>query len=115
METWFFDALQSKDIFLLPAFLKAWVDQITYCTYMSASLAETKPPLPNTAHSFKVKESRSLEMLRSDIHILDLKKHRAQTEVDMLSEAISRIAESDGTTDSSDGEHASLIYVFFSR
>lgn len=80
---------------------------------MSASLAEAKPPRLNTRHSFKAKESKSLDMVRSDIHILDLKKHRAQTEVDMLSEAISRIAESDGTTDSSDGEHAALISVFF--
>ncbi|KAG1836626.1 hypothetical protein C8R48DRAFT_680462 [Suillus tomentosus] len=99
----------SKDIFLLPAFLKAWVNQITYCTYMTASLAEAKPPRLNTRHSFKAKESKSLDMVRSDIHILDLKKHRAQTEVDMLSEAISRIAESDGTTDSSDGSSASVV------
>jgi hypothetical protein len=115
METWYSDTLQSKNIFLLPAFLKAWVNQITYCTYMSASLAEAKPPRLNTRHSFKAKESKSLDMVRSDIHILDLKKHCTQTEVDMLSEAISRIAESDGTTDSSDGEHAALISVFFSH
>ncbi|KAG1847226.1 hypothetical protein F4604DRAFT_1936038 [Suillus subluteus] len=88
----------SKDIFLsLPHFLKSWVDHITYCTYMSASLAETKPPHPNVINSFKAKESKSLDLLRSDIHILDLKKHHAQTEVDMLSEALSRIAESEGT------------------
>ncbi|KAG2058511.1 hypothetical protein BDR06DRAFT_968516 [Suillus hirtellus] len=99
----------SKDIFLLPAFLKAWVNQITYCTYMSASLAEAKLPRLNTRHSFKAKESKSLDMVRSNIHILDLKKHRAQTEVNMLSEAISCIAESDSTMDSSDGSSASVV------
>ncbi|KAG1735472.1 hypothetical protein EDD22DRAFT_959925 [Suillus occidentalis] len=102
----------SKDTFLfLPAFLKAWVNQITYCTYMSASLAETKPPRLNTRHSFKAKESKNLDVLRSEIHILDLKKHRAQTEVDMLSEATSRIAESEAPSDSSDGSSGSASDV----
>ncbi|KIK31999.1 hypothetical protein CY34DRAFT_19376 [Suillus luteus UH-Slu-Lm8-n1] len=100
----------SKDTFLfLPAFLKAWVNQITYCTYMSTSLAETKPPHLNTRHSFKAKESKNLDVLRSKIHILDLKKHHAQTEVDMLSEAISRIAESEAPSDSSDGSSGSAV------
>ncbi|KAG1860101.1 hypothetical protein F4604DRAFT_1684478 [Suillus subluteus] len=43
------------------------------------------------------KESKSLDVLRSEIHIMDLKKHCAQTEVDILSEAISRIADSKGS------------------
>ncbi|KAG1847482.1 hypothetical protein C8R48DRAFT_677579 [Suillus tomentosus] len=98
----------SKDIFLsLPRFLKAWVDHITYRTYVNASLAESKPPYLNNRHGFKAKESKSLDQLRSDIHILDLKKHRAQTEVDMLSEALSRIAESEGTE--SDGSSGSAV------
>lgn len=50
-----------------------------------------------------------MDLLRSDIHILDLKKHRAQTEVDMLSEALSRIAESEGTE--SDGKHADITLL----
>lgn len=79
---------------------------------MSTSLAETKPPHLNTRHSFKAKESKNLDVLRSKIHILDLKKHRAQTEVDMLSEAISRIAESEAPSDSSDGKRAALPLVF---
>ncbi|KAG1720818.1 hypothetical protein EDD22DRAFT_962723 [Suillus occidentalis] len=100
----------SKDTFLfLPAFLKAWVNQITYCTYMSASLAETKPPHLNTRHSFKAKDSKNLDVLRSEIHILDLKKHHAQTEVDMLSEATSCIAESEAPSDSSDGSSGSAV------
>ncbi|KAG1791292.1 hypothetical protein EV424DRAFT_1355048, partial [Suillus variegatus] len=92
----------------------AWLLSSSYTTknlntFQFASLAEAKPPRLNTRHSFKAKESKSLDMVRSDIHILDLKKHRAQTEVDMLSEAISCIAESDGTTDSSDGSSASVV------
>ncbi|KAG1833194.1 hypothetical protein DFJ58DRAFT_847891 [Suillus subalutaceus] len=59
------------------------------------------PPCLNKMHSFKAKESKSLDVLRSKIHIMDLKKHCTQTEVNMLSEAISCIAESKGS-DSSD-------------
>ncbi|KAG1870968.1 hypothetical protein C8R48DRAFT_770569 [Suillus tomentosus] len=98
--------LISKDIFLsLPDFLKAWVDHITYCTYISASLAESKPRCLN--NSFKAKESKSLGLLRSDIHILDLKKHHVQTEVNMLSEALSCISESEGTE--SNGSSRSVV------
>ncbi|KAG2756189.1 hypothetical protein P692DRAFT_20868714 [Suillus brevipes Sb2] len=92
------------------SFLKAWVDRVTYCTYMSTCLAESKPPLPNAINNFIAKESKNMDLLRSDIHILDLKKHRAQTEVDMLSEALSRIAESEGTE--SDGSSASVSTTY---
>jgi hypothetical protein len=76
---------------------------------MNVSLAETKRLHLDTRHSFKVKECKSLDLLWSDIHIMDLKKRRGQTEVDMLSEALSRIAESEGTE--SDGKNVALTSV----
>jgi hypothetical protein len=40
-----------------------------------------------------MKELKSLEVLMSDFHILDLKKQHAQSKVNMLSEAIVHITE----------------------
>ncbi|KAG2347120.1 hypothetical protein BDR05DRAFT_945499 [Suillus weaverae] len=78
----------------LPHVMKTWVNNFTYGAYMSASLAESNEPLCiDHGNSFIAKEFKSLDMLKSDFHILDLKKQRAQSEVDMLSEAIVCIAE----------------------
>jgi hypothetical protein len=47
----------------------------------------------NHGNSFTMKELKSLEVLMSDFHILDLKKQHAQSKVNMLSEAIVHITE----------------------
>ncbi|KAG1858312.1 hypothetical protein C8R48DRAFT_674356 [Suillus tomentosus] len=97
-------SLMPDDQFLsLPRSLKTWVDNVTYCAYMSATFAEAKP-------LFKAKEQKTPEVLKSDIYILGLKKQRAQSEVDMHSEAISRISEfgDDVTSSGSAMTHASF-------
>ncbi|KAG1824023.1 hypothetical protein EV424DRAFT_1538386 [Suillus variegatus] len=81
----------------LPRLLKTWVDNTTYRAYISASLAEFKPSC--NSDGFKTKECKSLVVLKSDIHILGLKKQRAQVEVEMLSEAIARMSEFEHTND----------------
>ncbi|KAG1899502.1 uncharacterized protein F5891DRAFT_1189636 [Suillus fuscotomentosus] len=87
-----------NDRFLsLPRLLKTWVDNTTYCAYIIASLAEFKPSC--NRDSFKTKECKSLAILKSDLHMLGLKKQRAQVEVDMLSEAIARMSEFEHTDD----------------
>ncbi|KAG2744087.1 hypothetical protein P692DRAFT_201869567 [Suillus brevipes Sb2] len=87
-----------NDRFLsLPSLLKTWVDNTTYRAYISASLAESKPSCNN--EGFQTKDCKSLVVLKSDIHILGLKKQRAQVEVDMLSEAIARMSEFEHTDD----------------
>jgi hypothetical protein len=86
--------------------MKTWVDNFTYGAYMSASLAESNEPLRlDHSNSFTTKEFKSVGMLKSDFHILDLKKQCAQSEVDMLSEAIARIAE---FHHNDDGEHVAF-------
>ncbi|KAG1853258.1 hypothetical protein C8R48DRAFT_675920 [Suillus tomentosus] len=102
--------LRPDDQFIpLPHVMKTWVDNFTYGAYMSASLAESNEPLRlDHSNSFTTKEFKSVGMLKSDFHILDLKKQRAQSEVDMLSEAIARIAEfhhnDDGTTETDESD-----------
>lgn len=105
--TQYFDTVQPDNQFIpLPRVMKAWVDNFTYGAYTNASLAEANAPLrPDHGNSFTAKESKSLDVLKSDFHILDLKKQRAQSEVDMLSEAIVRIAE---FHHSDDGEHVAF-------
>jgi hypothetical protein len=99
------DAVQPDDQLIpLPRVMKAWVNNFTYRAFTSASLAEANEPLRfDHSNSFTTKELKSPEVLKSDFHVLDLKKQRAQSEVDMLSEAIARIAE---FHDNDDGEHA---------
>lgn len=92
----------------LPRLLKTWVDPVTYRVYMSASLAETKPLCIDNSNGFKQKDKKSLDVLKSDIHILGLKKQRAQAEIDMFSEALARVAEFEGTDD---GGHAYYTYT----
>ncbi|KAG1901702.1 uncharacterized protein F5891DRAFT_1187159 [Suillus fuscotomentosus] len=102
--------LRPDDQFIpLPHVMKTWVDNFTYGAYMSASLAESNEPLRlDHSNSFTTKEFKSVGMLKSDFHILDLKKQRAQSEVDMLSEAIARITEfhhnDDGTTETDESD-----------
>ncbi|KAG1861317.1 hypothetical protein F4604DRAFT_1929912 [Suillus subluteus] len=95
------ESFQEPDDLLisLPCLLKTWVDPVTYRVYMSASLAETKPLCIDNSNSFKQKENKTLDILKSDIHILGLKKQRAQAEVDMFSKALARVAEFEGTDD----------------
>ncbi|KAG1864031.1 hypothetical protein C8R48DRAFT_798753 [Suillus tomentosus] len=84
----------------LPRLMKAWVDNVIYRSYMSASLAESNEPLPTMkGNRFTRKETKAPAALMSVFHILDLKKQRAQIEVDMLYDAIVRIAELDATDD----------------
>ncbi|KAG2097513.1 uncharacterized protein F5147DRAFT_777964 [Suillus discolor] len=92
------DDSDPNDRFLsLPRLLKIWVDNTTYRTYIIASLAEFKPSY--NRDSFKTKECKSLTILKSDLHMLGLKKQCAQVEVDMLSEAIARMSEFKHTDD----------------
>lgn len=45
-----------------------------------------------------------MDVLKSDVRILDLKKRRAQAEVDMLSEAMERLSEFEATSDGRSSE-----------
>ncbi|KAG0701739.1 hypothetical protein DFH29DRAFT_875653 [Suillus ampliporus] len=67
--------------------------------------ADTKLLCINTSGSFKVKEEKMLAALKSHFHTLALKKHCAQAEVDLFSEAIGHTAgfkyDDDGTCTSS--------------
>ncbi|KAG2352670.1 hypothetical protein BDR07DRAFT_1497921 [Suillus spraguei] len=87
----------------LPCSLKTWVDNVTYRAYMNTTLAEAKPMYVNDKNSFNAKKQKTLEVLKSNIHILGLKKQHTQSEVDMLSKAISHISEfsDDGTSSGS--------------
>ncbi|KAG2135619.1 hypothetical protein BD769DRAFT_1385501 [Suillus cothurnatus] len=79
------------------------------CFQPTKAVQESNKPLPlDIGNSFTSKELKPLEMLKSDFHILDLKKQCAQSEVDMLSEAIVHISEfhhnDDGTTDTDESD-----------
>jgi hypothetical protein len=90
--------------------MKSWVGSITYRAYMStscANCADTKLLGIDTNNSFKAKKEKTPDILKSDFHILELKKHRAQAEVEMFSEAIACTA---GPW-SEDGELASLLQL----
>jgi hypothetical protein len=93
--------VQPDDDFLsLPRLMKAWVDNVMYYAYITASSAEANVLIHTDSHEgFKTKEDKTLDMLKSDLHILDLKKQRAQAEVDMFSKAIARAAEFEFTDD----------------
>ncbi|KAG2052973.1 hypothetical protein BDR06DRAFT_1009097 [Suillus hirtellus] len=87
-----------NQLLFLPSFLKAWADNITYCSYVSTSIAETNQLLvcTNDSDSSKV-EVRKLDVLKAEFHIMYLKKKHAQAEADMFSKAIAH------TTASSSG------------
>ncbi|KAG1894962.1 uncharacterized protein F5891DRAFT_1194769 [Suillus fuscotomentosus] len=83
----------------LPRLLRTWVDNMTYHAYMSASFAESGSLHIDTSDDFQPMKSKTTDILKSDMHILGLKKQRAQAEVDMFSEALACIAEFEGTDD----------------
>jgi hypothetical protein len=76
---------------------------LSHQAYINASLAESKPS--HNINGFQTKECKSLDILKSNIHILGLKKQCAQVEVDMLSEAIAHMSEFEHTDD---GRHAAI-------
>ncbi|KAG2124909.1 hypothetical protein BD769DRAFT_1388571 [Suillus cothurnatus] len=71
---------------------------ISMNTLRGASLAEYKFK-SSCSDGFNTKGCKSLEVLKSDIHILGLKTQRVQVEVDMLSEAIAHMSEFKHTDD----------------
>ncbi|KAG2158638.1 uncharacterized protein EDB93DRAFT_1245870 [Suillus bovinus] len=89
----------------LPCLIKPWVSSVTYGDYITASCAVTKPIRLDNPNGFKTKGDKLLDVLKSDFHILQLMKRRAQSEVDMFSEAIACTAgigcTNDGTCTSS--------------
>ncbi|KAG1882540.1 uncharacterized protein F5891DRAFT_991255 [Suillus fuscotomentosus] len=93
------DTVQPDDLLSLPRLLKTWVDNVTYRAYMNASSAECKAVHIIDRKSFKTKEQKSVDILKSDVRTLDLKKQHAQAEVDMFSEAMERLSEFEGTSD----------------
>ena len=108
-ETLYSNTIQPNSQFLsLPFLMKSWVGSVTYRAYISASCADcadTKFLGIAIGDTFKEKKQKTLDVLKSDLHILELKKHRAQAEVEMFSEAIARTA----GPRSEDGELAALL------
>ncbi|KAG1871196.1 hypothetical protein C8R48DRAFT_670720 [Suillus tomentosus] len=93
----------------LPRLTNAWIDNVKLGTYMIASYAETDEPLPtDTSNAFTRKEDKTPDELMSVFHILDLKKQRAQAEVDMFSEAIALNAELEFTDDGTSSGKATM-------
>ncbi|KAG2091347.1 uncharacterized protein F5147DRAFT_780031 [Suillus discolor] len=103
--------LRPNDHFLsLPFSMKSWVDSITYCAYISTSSADCADSklLGNGINdNFKAKNEKTPDVLKSDFHILELKKHRAQAKVEMFSEAISRTMGIRFTEDGTCSSHGS--------
>lgn len=101
--------MQHNDhFFSLPVLMKSLVSSVTYHAYVSTSCADcvdTKPLGIGIGDSFTAKKERTLDVLKSDFHILELKKHRTQAEVEMFSEAIARTA----GPRSEDGELAAFV------
>ncbi|KAG2097516.1 uncharacterized protein F5147DRAFT_656323 [Suillus discolor] len=78
---------------------RTWVDPVTYRAYMSTTFAENKPQHIDNSDGFTPKENKTPDVLKSDIHILGLKKQQAQAEVNMFSKALAWVAEFEGTDD----------------
>lgn len=95
------DTVQHDDQLLsMPRLTNALVGNVKFGTYINASFAETDELLPtDNGNAFTRKEDKTLDELMSVFHILDLKKQRAQAEVDMFSEAIVLNAELEFTDD----------------
>jgi hypothetical protein len=90
----------------MPRLTNALVGNVKFGTYINASFAETDELLPtDNGNAFTRKEDKTLDELMSVFHVLDLKKQRAQAEVDMFSEAIILNAELEFTDD---GEYAAF-------
>lgn len=101
--------MQTSNTFLpLPCLIKAWVSNVTYGDYISASCVDTNPFYLDKSDSFKTREDKPLDVLKSDFRILQLMKRRAQSEVDMFSEAIACTA---GIQCTNDGGFAVLTFV----
>ncbi|KAG1828469.1 hypothetical protein EV424DRAFT_1344719 [Suillus variegatus] len=66
---------------------------------MNASFTECKSVYIIDNESFKTKEQKSVNVLKYDVHISDLKKQHAQAEVDMFAEAMERLSKFEGTSD----------------
>ncbi|KAG1895081.1 uncharacterized protein F5891DRAFT_1194593 [Suillus fuscotomentosus] len=77
--------------FLSPL-MQAWFGRVTYRTYITTSSADSKSIRIDNTESFKAKKNKMPDALKSDFSILELKKQRAQAEVDMFSEVIARTA-----------------------
>jgi hypothetical protein len=92
----------------LPCLIRAWVSNVAYGDFISASRVDTKPFHLNKSDSFKAKEDKSLDVIKSDFHMLQLMKRRAQSEVAMFSEAIARTA---GIRCAGDGGLAVFTFV----
>ncbi|KAG1742177.1 hypothetical protein EDB19DRAFT_1827821 [Suillus lakei] len=97
------------DPYFYESFQGTWVDNMTYCAYLSTSFAEGGSLHTSTSNDFEPMESKTMDILKSNIHILGLKKQHAQAEVDMFSEALAHIAKFEGTDD---GRHASHNSIF---
>ncbi|KAG2122457.1 hypothetical protein BD769DRAFT_1389714 [Suillus cothurnatus] len=96
--------LRPDDLLSLPRLLKTWVDNVTYRAYMNASFGERRAPRIVDSKDFQTKDHKSEEILKSDVRVLDLKKRRAQAEVDMFSEAMERLSELEATSDGRSSE-----------
>ncbi|KAG1770605.1 carboxyl transferase domain-containing protein [Suillus placidus] len=109
----FYDYLPGPDdrFLTLPRLLKTWVDNIAFRAYISACLAESKSSCITNSGNFKAKEHKVLGVLQSDIHVLGLKKQRAQVEVDMLSDAIARMSEFERTDDGTSSPSTSASHL----
>lgn len=104
------DTVQPNDTFHpLPCWIKAWVSNVTYGDYISASCVDTMPLRLDNPNSFKAKEDKPLDVLKSDFCILQQMKRRAQSEVDMFSEAIAHTA---GIQCADDGRFTVFFVVF---
>ncbi|KAG1889090.1 uncharacterized protein F5891DRAFT_987469 [Suillus fuscotomentosus] len=85
------DAMQHDNDFLSPL-MQAWFGCVTYRTYITTSSADSKSICIDNTESFKAKKNKMPDALKSDFSILELKKQRAQAEVDMFSEVIAHTA-----------------------
>jgi hypothetical protein len=83
--------MQHDNDFLSPL-MEAWFGRVTHRTYLTTSSADSKPLRTDNIEGFKAKKNKTPDALKSDFSILELKKQRAQAEVDMFSEAIARTA-----------------------
>ncbi|KAG2739945.1 hypothetical protein P692DRAFT_20881644 [Suillus brevipes Sb2] len=97
----------------MPRLTNALVGNVKFGTYINASFAETDELLPtDNGNAFTRKEDKTLDELMSVFHVLDLKKQRAQAEVDMFSEAIILNAELEFTDD---GTSSGKVTMYDSR
>ncbi|KAG1893716.1 uncharacterized protein F5891DRAFT_985621 [Suillus fuscotomentosus] len=87
-----YEHLSRHDNDFLSPLMEAWFGRVTHRTYITTSSADSKFLHTDNIKSFKAKKNKTPDALKSDFSILELKKQRAQAEVDMFSEAIARTA-----------------------